>query len=375
MTKIWANSGDSHLVEPADLFTAALPPEVAARMPRSVKDDDGKHETLYVDGQAFRRRMPRAAMLTDSEGKTVEQRAPGANDMSLRLIDLDQEGIWAELVYPSIGIWMSSIQDPDLLAAGCRAVNDWAIGYQRFNDRYVCAATIPLLNAEHAVAEVHRVSAMDFKAGYLSVTPCLGAPDWNDDVWKPLWAALEETGIVVAFHVGTEAHDAASFHGGYFRGPGGALINYVETTYGGQRAVTKMIAAGVFDRHPDLKVIVSEGGATWGPFIADRLDEGYRQHASAVRPPLRRLPSEYLYENVYASFQHDSSAVKAMTAMGWKNVCWGSDYPHLEGTFGHTQKTLHELFDDVAPADRRRITVGAFSELFPHVPPAPADED
>ena len=314
-------------------------------------------------------------MLTDSDGRTVAQRAPGANDMKLRLVDLDEEGIWGELVYPSIGIWMSSIRDPELLAAGCRAINDWAIEYQRFNPRYVCAATIPLLTAEQAVAEVHRAADMDFKAGYLSVTPCLGAPDWNDDVWKPLWAALEETGIVVAFHVGTEAHDAASFHGGYFRGPGGALINYVETTYGGQRAVTKMIAAGVFDRHPDLKVIVSEGGATWGPFIADRLDEGYRQHASAVRPPLRRLPSEYLYENVYASFQHDSSAVKAMTAMGWKNVCWGSDYPHLEGTFGHTQKTLHELFDDVAPADRRRITVGAFSELFPHVPPAPADED
>ena len=40
-----------------------------------------------------------------------------------------------------------------------------------------------------------------------------------------------------------------------------------------------------------------------------------------------------------------------MTAMGWQNVCWGSDYPHLEGTFGHTQKTLHELFDDVDEAD------------------------
>ena len=67
--------------------------------------------------------------------------------------------------------------------------------------------------------------------------------------------------------------------------------------------------------------------------------------------------------------------VKAMTAMGWRNVCWGSDYPHLEGTFGHTQKTLEELFGDIDPADRRRITVGAFQELFPHVPDAPEDED
>ncbi|MET0146679.1 MAG: amidohydrolase family protein [Ilumatobacteraceae bacterium] len=374
MSKIWANSGDSHLVEPADLFTERLPADVATRMPRSEKDEDGRYETVHIDGEAFRRRMPRPNMLVDADGRTVDERAPGANDMALRLIDLDQEGIWAELVFPSIGIWMSSIRDPELLSAGCRAINDWAIEYQRFSPRYVCTATIPLLDAEHAVAEIERAAGLDFKAAYFSVTPGLDTPDWNDTMWEPVWAALAETKLVCAFHIGTEAHDAASFHGGYFRGPGGALINYVETTYGGQRAVTKLIACGAFDRYPDLKVMVSEGGATWGPFIADRLDEAYRQHASAVKPQLSKLPSEYLYSNVYASFQHDSSAVKAMTAMGWRNVCWGSDYPHLEGTFGHTQKTLHELFDDVDEADRRRITVGAFEEMFPHIPTAPVDE-
>ncbi len=374
MSKIWANSGDSHLIEPDDLFTSSLPADLAARMPRSVKDADGAYETLFIDGQEFRRRMPKAMNLTDENGMTVEQRAPGANDMTLRLLDLDQEGIWAELVYPSIGIWMSSIHDADLLAAGCRAVNDWSIEFQRYSPRYVPTATIPLLTADHAAAEIHRVAGLGFHAAFFSVTPGLGVPDWNYDMWEPVWAALAETGLVVGFHIGTEAHDANSFNGGYFRGPGGALINYTETTYGGQRAVTKMIAAGVFDRYPSLKVIVSEGGATWGPFIADRLDEAYRQHSSMVRPALRRLPSEYLYENVYASFQHDRSAVKAMTAMGWRNVCWGSDYPHIEGTFGHSQKTLHELFDDVSDTDRRRITVGAFEELFPHVPAAPPDE-
>jgi predicted TIM-barrel fold metal-dependent hydrolase len=369
--KIWANSGDSHLVEPDDLFSASLPKELAERMPRSVKDADGSHETLYVDGQEFRRRMPRAADLKDENGMTVTERAPGANDMALRIKDLDQEGIWAELVFPSIGIWMSSIRDVKLLAAGCAAINDWAIEYQRFNPRYVPTATIPLLDAEHAVAEVHRAAELGFKAGYFSVTPGLGAPDWHYEVWEPLWAAIAETGMVVAFHIGTEAHDATTMHGAYYRGPGGALINYTETTYGGQRAVTKLIASGVFDRHPTIKAMVSEGGATWGPFIADRLDEAYRQHWSMVRPQLKRLPSEYLYENVYASFQHDRSAVKAMTAMGWQNVCWGSDYPHIEGTFGHSQKTLHELFDDVDVKSMRRMTVGAFQEMFPHIPDAP----
>lgn len=366
MDKIWANSGDSHLVEPDDLFTTSLPPAVAERMPRSVKDDDGRMETIHVDGDSFRRRIPRSIAILDE----VAERAPGANDMALRLGDLDQEGVWAELVYPSIGIWMSSIRDPDLLAAGCRAINDWAIEFQRFSPRYVPTATIPLLTTTTAVAEIERAASEGFRAAYFSVAPPT-AEDWNDELWEPVWAALDDTGLVLGYHIGTEPHDASTFHGAYFRGAGGALLNYMETTYGGQRAVAKMIASGVFDRHPALKVIVSEGGATWGPFVADRLDEAYRQHASAVRPTLARLPSEYLYENVYASFQHDRSAVAANWAMGWKNVVWGSDYPHLEGTYGHTQKTLHELFDDVDAETRRRITVGAFEELFPHVPPAP----
>ena len=62
--KIWANSGDSHLSEPADLFERNLPADLAARMPRSVKDDDGSHETIHVDGQTFRRRMPGSAPTT-----------------------------------------------------------------------------------------------------------------------------------------------------------------------------------------------------------------------------------------------------------------------------------------------------------------------
>ena len=213
--------------------------------------------------------------------------------MNLRLHDLDQEGVWAELVYPSIGIWMSSIRDPELLAAGCRAINDWAFEFQRRSLRHVPTATIPLLTVEHAVAEVERAADIGFKAAYLSVAPPTDE-DWNDAMWEPLWSACEETGLVIGYHVGTEPHDASTFHGAYYRGPGGALLNYVETTYGGQRAATKMIATGVFDRHPSLKVIVSEGGATWGPFVADRLDEGYRQHASAgataAGTPAERVP-------------------------------------------------------------------------------------
>src|SRR6202034_1273226 len=116
---------------------------------------------------------------------------------------------WAELVYPSIGIWTASIQDPELLAAGSRAINDWAIEYQRFSLRYVCTATIPLLAVDHAVAEIER-------------TADLGFTDWNTELWEPVWQALEHHTLVCCYHIGTEPHDAAGAHGAYFRGPGGA---------------------------------------------------------------------------------------------------------------------------------------------------------
>ena len=58
--------------------------------------------------------------------------------------------------------------------------------------------------------------------------------------------------------------------------------------------------------------------------------------------------------------------------MGYKNVMFGSDYPHMEGTYGHTQETLHGLLDGVDDATRYRITCGAFLDLFPEVGPPPA---
>jgi predicted TIM-barrel fold metal-dependent hydrolase len=293
------------------------------------------------------------------------------NDPVARLQDLDDEGIWCEVIYPSLGIWAFNITTPAVIREGARVLNDWAMDFQRNSVRYVCCASVPLIDIGDAVAELQRAAGMGFHIGFLPTRPPNGRPPWQDEEWDPMWEAFADTGMVIGFHIGTEPHTPDQRTGVYHRGRGGAVLNYVETTYGGQRAVTQVIACGALDRHPDLKILVSEGGATWGPFIADRMDEGYRQHGAAVRPVLSRLPSRYLYENVYASFQHDHSAVAACTAMGWENVMWGSDYPHFEGTFGHTQKTLHELFDGVDPVAKRRMTLGAFEELFPHVPKLP----
>ncbi|WP_163551424.1 amidohydrolase family protein [Candidatus Frankia alpina] len=366
MAKIWANSGDSHFLEPDDLWQANLPPRLAELVPRAVKDPDGTYETVYVDGQSFRCKLPNVAA---QEFLDESSRAPGARDATLRLADLDTEGVWGELVFPSLGLWSSSFRTPEVLREALRVSNDWAIeAIMKVSPRLVPTAQVSTLQVDDAVAELERTAELGYRAVFLPTTPHPLADDWNRDSWEPFWAAAEAANMVLAFHVGTDPIDIGFAQVGVvYRGPGGAVLNYTETTFSGQRAAMKLVASGALDRHPNLRVLVAEGGATWVPFLADRMTEGYRQHHMAVRPKLSRSPKEILYSQVYASFQHDASAVAALTGMGYRNVMWGSDYPHMEGTFGHTQETLHGLFDGVADDVRKRITVDTFLELFPGV--------
>jgi predicted TIM-barrel fold metal-dependent hydrolase len=370
--KIWAHSGDSHFLEPEDLWHQILPKQQADRMPRTEMISDTE-ERVTVDGKSFTRAVPKIFTAKGSTGETIAEmshRPPGSRDVHQRLRDLDEEGIWGEVMYQSIGLWSALIEDPQLIREAAHAENEWLVAEIQSvaPDRLVPAALMPMLDVADAVAEVRHAAEIGLHLVSLPTGNPPGTKDYNHDSWEPLWAAAEEAGMVVGFHIGTDGGDQAA----RFRGPGGAILNYVETTYGGQYAAMKLVTSGALERHPNLKVLISEGGATWVPFVGDRMNEAYRQHGMFVRPQLSKLPKEYLYRQVYASFQHDETAPAAMSAMGYQNVMFGSDYPHIEGTYGHTQKTLHELFDDVSPQVRQRITRGAFEELFPHVSAPPA---
>jgi predicted TIM-barrel fold metal-dependent hydrolase len=376
--KIWAHSGDSHFIEPDDLWTQILPRDLAARMPWTELVEDGRMERIHVDGEIYHFPVPKIAQKRDDGRLSIVElsgRPPGARDLHARLADLDREGIWGEVVYSSIGIWEGMIKDRELIRKAAAAENEWKVrevqGIGR--DRLVAVASLPMRDVADAVAEARHAAEIGMYAVGLPTPALPNSRNWDDkvpplnaDYWEPLWAALEELNLVGAFHIGGDASEHTMYSG-----PGGAILNYTNSTYSGQRAAMVMVACGALDRHPDLKVLISEGGASWVPFLADRMEEGYRQHSMFVKPKLSRSPREILYSQVYCSFQHEASAVPTLKS-GYRNVMFGSDYPHLEGTFGHTQETLHELFDG-QPADvTQRITQGSFKELFPHVSSPPA---
>jgi predicted TIM-barrel fold metal-dependent hydrolase len=375
--RIWAHSGDSHFIEPADLWQQILPPALAKRMPWTERIGDDE-ERIHIDGETFTRKLPRTATKKIGGVSLVEMsgRAPGTRDLTARLGDLDGEGIWAEVVYSSFGIWDQNLKDPALVRAAAAANNEWrATEIQGLApDRLVAVASIPMMDIDDAVAEARHAAALGLKALGLpapgmpnSPTYNHAVPQLNSEFWDPLWDFMAEAGLVGAFHVGGDAGEHT-----IYRGRGGAILNYTNSTYSGQRAAMLMVASGALDARPDLKILVSEAGASWVPFLGERMNEGYRQHGMFVRPTLSRSPKEILYEQVYSSFQHENIAIAAIDHMGYRNAMFGSDYPHIEGTYGHTQKTLHELVDDAPATTRERVLTGAFEELFPHVSSPPA---
>lgn len=346
--KIWANSGDSHVLEPDDLWRRAIPGSLGERAPWVERDD--QRETVHVDGQVLRR---------DPIAFSDAMRPPGAYDIARRLDDLDDQGVWAEVVFPSRGFWIHNMTDPELARVSASAWNDWAAAAMiAVSPRLLPTAITSVLDTDDAAAELHRAAALGFQAVYLPSNPPSDRP-YNDPVWLPLWDAATELRMPLCFHIGTGmAPQIVS------RGPGGSVINYVETLFPGMRTVTHLVGSGVLDTRPELKIFIAEAGAGWIPALADRMEEGYRQLDMFAKPKLTRSPREIVYSQVYTSFQHDRSALDAVIANGYDKVMWGTDYPHLEGTYPRTQAVLHELFDDLPDAVRERVTGGAFAELF-----------
>jgi len=200
MSMIWDNSGDSHFLEPDDLWAQSLPPRLAALVPRSEKDPDGLWETVHIDGQSFRRKMPSMAQQAFYEDSS---RAPGARDSRLRLLDLDQEGIWAEVVFPSLGLWSSSFRTPEVLREALRVSNDWAVeAIMNKSHRLIPTAQVSTLSIKDATDELVRAAGLGYRAVFMPTKPHPMQQDYNFPEWEPFWSACVDLGMPLITHAG-----------------------------------------------------------------------------------------------------------------------------------------------------------------------------
>jgi hypothetical protein len=123
-----------------------------------------------------------------------------------------------------------------------------------------------------------------------------------------------------------------------------------------RRPMWQLMFSGVFDRHPNLKLVLTEIRADWIPATIRHLDTVYEARRDEL--PAKRKPSEYWRDNclVGASFIHKAE-VELRHEIGVETINFGRDFPHPEGTWPHTREWLRDAFAGL-PEDEARLMLG-----------------
>jgi predicted TIM-barrel fold metal-dependent hydrolase len=336
-------SSDSHVVEPGDLWTSRLPADLRDRAPRATQDPDNHHWYLTAP------EMPRGVDLTLSRNAGISvaevdeilRRDPdadvgahGGHDPVARLADMWADDTVADVVYPTAGLSVFQIDDVALQEACCAVYNDWLSEFCAVDhDRLVGLALIPTFDIGRAVAELRRARAAGLKGAIIWTAPPLG-DTFFDPRYEPLWSAAAELSMPISLHIlagRRGSRQLADFN----KDVQGSFYFGFETRNELQRSVCELIAAGVFERHPDLRVVAAEGGIDYAATLEDRLDRSFQSFWGKLTD-MKMLPSEYFRRNVYLTYITDHIGLNNIRYTGSDHFMWSSDYPHGAALWPHS---------------------------------------
>src|SRR6478736_2486438 len=339
-------SVDDHLVEPAHLFEGRMPARFADLAPRVELDDEGMEYWLY-DGQRHYKVGLNAVV-----GRPIEERSfepsrfdemrRGAWDIDARVHDMDLNGVYASLNFPSSlpGFagqrYQLGVSDPELALAVVRGANDWHVEeWAGAHPGRIIPAQVPwLLDPVEGAAEVRANAARGFRAVTFPELPeRLGLPSLHTGYWDPFLAACEETGTVVCLHVGSSgtspmtAPDAPP-----------ETVAVLFFAYGMYAAVDWLYSK-IPVRFPELKICLSEGGIGWVAGLIDRL-EHVRMYDSMYGTwnDVADSPADVFRRNFYFCAIDDPSSYMQCEVIGTDHIMIESDYPHADSTWPNTQQ-------------------------------------
>jgi predicted TIM-barrel fold metal-dependent hydrolase len=201
-------------------------------------------------------------------------------------------------------------------------------------------------------------------------------PPVYDDSWKPFWALAEEVGIPIGFHLAVLVKKTRLDEA--YRSATDPVVTtasrYAQEPPGMQllEPMTGLIFKGVFDRHPNLKIVMAEAGLAWVPSMIQGLDIWYQRTRDgrrltgdgAIELP-KALPSEYFRRQIWISFVDDPLGMKMIgSVLDADKVMFGSDYPHPASTWPESQKVIQAASETLSPVIRQQVFRDNARNLF-----------
>jgi predicted TIM-barrel fold metal-dependent hydrolase len=386
---------DTHLTEPADLWTSRAPQKYKDQVPRVMRR--GTHEVLTPKGEAMEGNADQyvwvvgdnvmgyaggASVINHDNVKVkgagfrhwpLTEASPAASFIEPRLDLMDEVGIWGQIIYPNVvgfgGQAFSMIEDVELRNACAQIWNDAMIEmYEQSGGRLNGMATIPWWDIEGSVREIRRVHRQGLKGINLTSDPQNhGLPDLAEPAWEPLWEVCEELDMPINFHIGASQTQMSWF--GTATWPSlnddiklalGSSVLYL----GNARVIGNLIYSGLLERHPTLKFVSAESGLGWIPFMLEALD--YQADENNVSG-LSMKPSEYFYRNMWSCFWFEGQGgrlLEDIDRVGWKNAMYETDFPHPTCLYPEPLKGIGQTLAAVDYEKRRQVLSSNAAELY-----------
>ncbi len=364
--------GDSHFMEPLDLYERYIEPAYRERAMRVETDPASGNRKLLVDGRpmqildveqalgiAVAYGQKEAGQDIDSFDRYLAFSADW-QDMDKRVGFLDEEGLDCQVIYPTLGLyWEGEVDDPLLADALCRAYNTWAFELcASHKDRLFPAAHISLRDAHLAAREMERVAKLGCRTAFVGAAPIegrsLGHPDFD-----PAWAAAQALNLGIALHL--VVHPDYSGSQWYRDRDPRFMYVSMKVVEDPRHALTTMLYDGVFERFPQLRVATVEARAGWVGEWLELFDYRYKYmgHTSQMKRPA----SEYFARNIWINGDPEEKMFPLIVQFaGDDRFFTGSDYPHAEG-FVHPVQKVRTLLSDL-PATSVDKILGANASKF-----------
>jgi len=279
---------------------------------------------------------------------------------------LDAEGLDAVILYTTVGLlWEAELKDPELCQAYTKAYNRWICEFCSGSPRLVPTAHLSLSDPIAAARELERAVGAGAKGCYVAPftqdAKPLGHPDHD-----PVFAAAQDLGVPFAIHPTFEPQWTKGERMGTWENVKQLrLLASVTASDGVRHQFTTLFDYAVFDKFPQLKVLVLESGGGWIGYWLDRIDAVYGHTAIGTRVPLKDKPSDYFRERVWISCDPDERTIPHLAErFGADRFLWASDFPHADHTPAYLAD-LAELAGAFADdGDRRRFLGDNARALF-----------
>ena len=365
-------SVDDHLVEPRHMFEGRLPRHLQNQAPRVVETPAGQEVWEFEGDRHYQPGMNAVVGLRRDgvvlEPLRFEHMRPGCYDVHARIRDMDINGVWASVNFPSMitgfcGRVFSQAHNRELGLAATRAWNDWFFEewFSEYPERLVPMGITFLTDTEEGAKEIRRNAERGFTSVSLPERPHrIGLPSLFSGYWDPIVEVCAETDTAISLHVGSSGNYEAPADAGRKR------MQLTSTLFGqlALSAAAEWLWSGYPATYPTLKIAMSEGGIGWVAMLIERLEGICDRSGYGLEGMDGLRPADVLRRNFWFCTIEDVAAMDTRDTIGVENICVEVDYPHGDSTWPDTQAVIEERWGHLQPRELRMICCENAAELY-----------